>query len=170
MSHSRSSLLLAMAAALLGGGVVAGAMAAFDVGGGTATTTTVIQQSPVASSDARTTEDGLTAHDIYVRAAPAVVFVRARIVQEVASPFGLEPQEQQSSSTGTGFVIDDDGHILTNYHVVAGASTVTVGLSDERIVEATVLGTDASNDLALLKVDPDGLDLAPLSLGDSSTA
>jgi S1-C subfamily serine protease len=167
----RSALLLGLVAALLGGATVAGAMVAFDVGGGASTTKTVIQQAPVASGKtSAATGDGLTAHDIYVRHAPGVVFVRARIVQEVSSPFGLEPQPQQSASTGTGFAIDDDGHILTNYHVVAGASQVTVGFSDERIVEAELLGTDASNDLALLKVDTDGADLSPLELGDSSTA
>jgi S1-C subfamily serine protease len=166
----RSVLLLGLVAALLGGVVVAGAFVAFDVGGGT-TTKTVIEQAPVASGEAaRTTGDGLTAHDIYVRDAPGVVFVRARIVQQVASPFGLEPEAQQSVATGTGFVIDGDGHILTNYHVVAGASQVSVGFSDERTAEAELLGTDASNDLALLKVDPDDADLAPLELGDSSTA
>ena len=160
-----------MVAALVGGAIVAGAIALFDLGGGATTTRTVIQQAPVASTQqARSTGDGLTPHDIYMRSSPGVVFVRARIVQEVASPFGLEPEAQPSSATGTGFVIDDDGHILTNYHVVAGASQVTVGFGDEKIVEARLLGTDASNDLALLKVDPDDVDLSPLELGDSSTA
>ncbi len=171
----RSSLVLSLVAALVGGAVVAGAMLALDIGSEPGTTTTVVQQAPMSSSrsaSAAAEGDGLTAHDIYVRDAPGVVYIRSRIVQQVASPFGLEPETQQSEATGTGFVIDGDGHILTNFHVVAGASTVTVGFSDERTVDAKVLGTDPSNDLALLKVDPndDGLDLQPLELGDSSTA
>ena len=168
----RSSLLLSLVAALVGGAVVAVALLALGVGG-SSTTTTVVQQAPMSPNRSASSEaDGLTAHDIYVRDAPGVVYVRSRIVQDVASPFGLEPESQQSQSTGTGFVIDDDGHILTNFHVVAGASTVSVGFSDDRTADAKVLGTDPSNDLALLKVDPtdDGLDLAPLELGDSSTA
>ncbi len=104
-----------------------------------------------------------------MRDAPGVVFIRSRIVQSVQSPFG-EPQSQQSEATGTGFVIDTAGHILTNYHVIAGASTVTVGFDDNRTVQAKVLGKDAQNDLALLSVDPAGLKLTPLQLGDSATA
>src|SRR5829696_5057164 len=167
----RSSLLLALAAALVGGAVVAAVMLVLDPGADSPTTTTVIEQAPMSRSASAAAEgDGLTANDIYVRDAPGVVFVRSRIVQQVASPFGLDPQSQQSEATGTGFVIDDDGHILTNFHVVAGASTISIGFSDDRTVEAKLLGTDPSNDLALLKVDPDGLDLKPLELGDSSTA
>jgi S1-C subfamily serine protease len=159
-------------AAFVGGVVVA---VAFLVGGaaGGGTTTTVVQQAPLAgggSRDAASAERAPTAHDIYTRAAPGVVFIRSRIVQSVPSPFGLEPQRQQSEATGTGFVIDTAGHILTNYHVIAGASTVTVGFDDNRTVQAKVLGTDAQNDLALLSVDPSGLKLTPLQLGDSATA
>ncbi|HEU4701799.1 MAG TPA: trypsin-like peptidase domain-containing protein [Conexibacter sp.] len=162
-------------AALIGGAVVAAVMVALDVGGGDGGTTTVVQQSPVASPSSeggadsvRAAEQGLTAHDIYERDAPGVVHVRAELRANAdSSPYDLG---QNGEATGTGFVIDAEGHILTNYHVVAGASTVDVGFDDNRIVQARVLGTDATNDLALLEVDPDGLKLAPLELGDSSTA
>ncbi len=168
-------------AALIGGLVVAIALVATGVGGGK--TTTVVQQSPIAtatpsssssgsSSGSSSTDGGtpLTAHDIYVRDAPGVVFIRSRIVQNVQSPFGLGPESQSSEATGTGFVIDGSGHILTNYHVIAGASNVTVGFDDNRTVQAKVLGTDPQNDLALLSVDPSGIKLSPLTLGDSSSA
>jgi S1-C subfamily serine protease len=164
-------------AALVGGAVVAVALLALGAGGGT--TTTVVQQAPVAAStpssssgSSSNASDGqaLTAHDIYQRDAPGVVFIRSRIVQDVQSPFGLGPQSQQSEATGTGFVIDGSGHILTNYHVIAGASNVTVGFDNNRTIEARVLGTDPQNDLALLRVDPSGLQLDPLQLGDSATA
>ncbi|MGN6188309.1 MAG: S1C family serine protease [Conexibacter sp.] len=161
-------------AALIGGAVVAVALLVLDVGG-SGTTTTVVQQAPVASpssesggSSARAAENGLTAHDIYERDAPGVVHVRSVLRSSGGnSPFGLD---QGGEATGTGFVIDGEGHILTNYHVVADATSVSVGFDDNRIVPARVLGTDATNDLALLEVDPSGLKLSPLQLGDSSTA
>jgi S1-C subfamily serine protease len=166
----RSLLRSPFVAALIGGAVVAVALLAFDVGGDPSTTT-VIQQAPVASSRAATTSaDGLTAHDIYERDAPGVVYVRAEVDEDANSPFGLDPTSQQREATGTGFVIDGDGHILTNYHVVEDASEVSVGFDDNRVVPARVLGTDATNDLALLRVETRDLRLTPLQLGDSTTA
>jgi S1-C subfamily serine protease len=169
----RSLLRSPFVSALIGGAVVAAVLLAIGVGGGT-TTKTVVQQSPVASSKlgaSGSSETALTAHDIYERDAPGVVFIRSRIQQDVSSPFDFgTPQAQQSVATGTGFVIDKAGHILTNYHVIAGASQVTVGFGDQRTVEAKVLGQDAQNDLALLSVDTSGLKLSPLQLGDSASA
>jgi S1-C subfamily serine protease len=156
-------------AALIGGAVVAVALLVLDVGGG-GTTTTVVQQAPIADPSARAAaaERGLTAHDIYERDAPGVVHVRSELSASTSSsPFG---SEQGGEATGTGFVIDGEGHILTNFHVVADATSVSVGFDDNRVVSARVLGTDATNDLALLQVDTEGLKLAPLQLGDSSTA
>jgi S1-C subfamily serine protease len=163
-SSVRSSLI----AALLGGAVVAAVLLVLGVGGETKKTTTVIQQSPLAGSrDTAEGGRGLTAREIYKRDAPGVVNVRAQVVQQVESPFDLGPQEQQGQSTGSGFVLDDDGHILTNAHVIEGASRVTVQFEDRKTTEAEVQGKDTSTDLALLKVDPKGLDLKPLALGDS---
>ena len=97
-----------------------------------------------------------------------MVFVRSQIVQRTQSPFdfGL-PQEQQGEATGSGFVIDKAGTILTNAHVVNGATKVTVQFQNKQSVEAKVLGKDESTDLALLKVDPTGVKLTPLTLGSS---
>jgi S1-C subfamily serine protease len=160
-------------AAFIGGAVVAAALLALGVSG-KSTTKTVVQQSPVASrSSAATTSSQLTAHDIYQRAAPGVAFVRSQITQDVPSPFnpfGGGQSQQQGEATGSGFVIDTQGRILTNYHVIAGASKITVSFEDKQTVDATVVGKDPSTDLALLKVDPSGLKLSPLTLGDSSTA
>lgn len=159
-------------AALIGGTIVAVALLVLDVGGG-GTTTTVVQQAPVASPSgtsaaAAAERGGLTAHDIYERDAPGVVHIRSEVKASAStSPFGTD---QGGEATGTGFVIDAEGHILTNYHVVADATSVDVGFDDNRVVTARVLGTDATNDLALLQVEADGLKLAPLQLGDSKTA
>jgi len=170
----RTVLRSPFVAALVGGAVVAVVLLLVPGVGGDGTTTTIVQQSPVASPSgeggaaARAAEGGLTAHDIYVRDAPGVVHVRSILrASASSSPFGTD---QGGEATGTGFVIDGEGHILTNYHVVADASSVSVGFDDNRIVPARVLGTDATNDLALLDVEPDGLKLVPLQLGDSSTA
>jgi S1-C subfamily serine protease len=161
-------------AALVGGVVVAIAFLAFDVGGGAGTSTTVVQQAPVmsetpSSSSGRAEGTALTAHDIYERDAPGVVFVRARISRSVQSPFGT-PQTQQGEATGSGFVIDADGYVLTNFHVVENATKVTLGFDDNTTVPARVTGTDPNNDLALLKIDPTAAKLRPLELGNSSLA
>jgi S1-C subfamily serine protease len=95
------------------------------------------------------------------------VFVRANIVAQTQSPFDLFPQSQQGEATGSGFVIDKSGTILTNAHVIQGAQKVTVQFEDQKIVNAQVVGKDLNSDLALLKVTPDGLNLDPLPLGDS---
>jgi putative serine protease PepD len=109
---------------------------------------------------------GLTVHDIYQRDASGVAFIRSQIVQKTQSVFGL-PQQQQSTATGSGFLIDDSGHILTNAHVVDGAQKVEVQLGNGSEQQAQVVGSDPSTDIALLKVDnTEGAQ--PLPLGDST--
>jgi S1-C subfamily serine protease len=76
--------------------------------------------------------------------------------------------EETSSGTGSGFVIDRRGHILTNYHVVEGARSVQVTLHDGSNHEAEVVGEDASNDVAVVRVKVAAEKLAPVALGDSS--
>jgi putative serine protease PepD len=166
----RSILPIAIVSAVIGAGAAVGVVEGFDLGSAK-TTTTVVQQAPLGASANASDNDasGLTAGDIYKRDAPGVAFIRSQIVQRTqASPFdfGL-PQEQQGEATGSGFVIDKAGTILTNAHVVNGATKVTVQFADKKTVVAKVLGKDESTDLALLKVDPAGLDLAPLALGSS---
>ena len=76
-------------------------------------------------------------------------------------------QPRQSQGVGSGFIIDSDGYIVTNNHVVAGADSVTVRLNDDRQFNAEVVGYDEKTDLALLKIDAD--DLATSTLGDSDS-
>jgi S1-C subfamily serine protease len=164
----RSILPIAAVSAVIGAGAAVGVVAGLDVGSGK-TTTTLVQQAPFgATSNANDGDTGLTAGDIYKRDAPGVVFVRSQIVQRTQSPFdfGL-PQEQQGEATGSGFVIDKAGTVLTNAHVVNGATKVTVQFQNKQSVDAKVLGKDESTDLALLQVDPAGLKLTPLTLGSS---
>ena len=116
----------------------------------------------------RPASDGaeLSAGEIYRRYADGVVFIRASGGQR-AGPRGI-PQGGQGEATGSGFVIDDDGHILTNAHVVEGANEIEIQGEDEGDLRtAEVVGMDPSSDVALLKLDEaDGL--TPLELGESS--
>ncbi len=68
---------------------------------------------------------------------------------------------------GSGFVIDTDGHILTNYHVIQGAQVIEVTLGDRSRFKAKLIGVDTRNDLALIKIDPGTRKLTTLPLGDS---
>jgi S1-C subfamily serine protease len=156
------------AAALIGGALVAVALVAFGAGGGGNTTTTIVQQAPLTAASGSGASSGLTPRDIYKSAAPGVVFVRATVsTQQTPSPFDLFPQSQQGEATGSGFVIDRNGTILTNAHVIDGAQKVTVQFEGQKVVDAQVIGKDLNSDLALLKVAPDGLTLDPLTLGES---
>jgi len=153
--------------AVLGAGLALGA-GALGVGGD-GSTTTVLRQAPIAAAaNASREEGGPTAREIYERDAPGVVLVEAQVSQTSSSQsiFG-QPQTEQGESTGSGFVIDGEGYILTNEHVVDGATKVTVSFSNDKTASAEVVGKDNSNDVALLKVDPKGLDLKPLELGSA---
>jgi S1-C subfamily serine protease len=160
--------LVALLSALVGGGVAAGAVLLLDDEDGGATRT-VIQQAPLAGRSGEDDDgEGLTPAEIYRRDAPGVVFIKAEVVEREQSPFDLFPTERRGESTGTGFVIDDRGSIVTNAHVVANARSVSVRFSDGKTVPAKIRGTDASTDLALLVVDPAKADLRPLTLGSSA--
>jgi len=89
-------------------------------------------------------------------------------ITTAASAVGLFGDEPTTGGSGSGFVIDRDGHILTNYHVIEGADSVQVSLHDGSTREAKLVGADASNDVAVIRVEaPAGL-LVPVALGDSS--
>jgi S1-C subfamily serine protease len=158
-------------AALIGGVVVAAVFVALGVGGG-GDTKTVVQPAPVSGNApvaSNRSSSSLTARDIYKRAAPGVVNVKAQIVQQVESPFDVFPQERRGEASGSGFVVDPRGYILTNAHVIEGASQVTVSFEDKKTANAKVVGRDSSSDLALLKIDEDAHDLKVLQLGDSKS-
>ena len=159
-------------AALVGAGVVIAVLAAAGGLKSDTKTVTAIQASPLQPSNAAQTTKGLTPHEIYVRAAPGVAIVTSTIVQKSESPFGLfgggEEAQRRGQATGSGIVINSNGTILTNYHVVANAIKVTVSFEKGKTIDAQVVGKDPSNDLAVLKVSPEGTALHPIPLGDSS--
>ncbi|HMD57950.1 MAG TPA: trypsin-like peptidase domain-containing protein [Solirubrobacteraceae bacterium] len=169
----RRSFSIPFISALLGGGVVALVVAAAGGFGNTQSTVTTVQAQPVTSTNAAQQTVGLTPHQIYVRDAPGVAFVTSTVVQKSESPFNLfggGESQRQGEATGSGIVIDSNGTILTNYHVVENAIKVTVSFEQGKTVEAQIVGKDPSNDLAILRIHPDGLTLHPLTLGDSSSA
>jgi S1-C subfamily serine protease len=159
-------------AALVGGAVVAAVIAAAGGLSSSNSTVTTVQPVPLQPSNAAQVSTGLTPHQIYVRDAPGVVFVTSTIVQQgESSPFNLfggGETQRQGKATGSGIVIDGNGTILTNYHVVENAVKVQVSIEKGQNVDAQVVGKDPSNDLAVLRISTDGLTLHPLTLGDSS--
>jgi S1-C subfamily serine protease len=168
---SKRLFLVPFLSALVGGAVVVAVLAATgNLHSKTKTITRVEQVSAVpASSDASNKGEGLSAHQIYERDAPSVVFVKSSVVRQSESPFGLESQ-QQGTDSGSGFVINSNGTILTNWHVVENAVKVTVSFGEGgKEITATVVGKDPSKDLAVLRIPTEGLTLHPLHLGDSSS-
>jgi len=113
----------------------------------------------------------LTPREVYERDARGVVAIRATsgAAPQALSPFGAE-QGRGQTDTGTGIVLSTSGLIVTNDHVVERAGTITVSLdgSSGQTRQASVIATDPSHDLALLKIAPNGLTLHPLSLANSS--
>ena len=163
----KNGFLPMVAAGLVGGGVTAAALLGTGAAGDRVTRT-VVQPSALGSiaSPAGSDASSLSARQIYDRDAPGVVFVRARSLQSGASPLDLSERDGDVASAA-GFVIDREGRLLTNAHVVSGATDIRVTFTDDKTVSARVLGKDEETDLALLGVEPDGLDLHPLELGNS---
>jgi S1-C subfamily serine protease len=153
-------------AALLGGAAALAGAVVLGVGDGGETTTVVREAG--ASIPASAT-NALPVREIYRRSAPGVVQITASTAPRVESdPFGTPFQSPGQEALGSGFVIDKAGHIVTNYHVVEGASRIEIGFSNHDTRKATIVGTDPSTDLAVLKVDASARALTPLPLADSN--
>jgi S1-C subfamily serine protease len=155
-------------AAVIGGGVTAAVL----LGSGAVETgapATANEPSLPLRGMTVTAGGGLGVREIYERDAPAVVFIRAHTLRSDPTPFDVFGGPVPTEATGSGFLIDDDGLIVTNAHVVAAATDIRVTFSGKRTVSAKPVGKDPDTDLALLRVDPDGLNVAPLELGDSGS-
>jgi S1-C subfamily serine protease len=162
--------------ALLGGAVVAAFFAVAISAGwidAKSTTTTTIPApltAPVASKESGDTN---TVNEIYRQDGQGVAFIESTLEPEESSstfsPFGEEESRGGGIATGSGILLDKEGHILTNNHVIEGASKVEVKLgSSDTEHEAEVVGADPATDVALLKVNAPIGEERPLSLGDSS--
>ncbi len=131
-----------------------------------ATTTTLVESSRTAALESTTydtTGEVMTASQIYAANVNSCVGITVNITYNV---FGYSTT---SAASGSGFIITSDGYIVTNYHVVEDGDTdgITVTLYDGTEYEATLIGYDSSNDVAVLKVD--ATDLTPVVLGDSDS-
>ncbi len=101
--------------------------------------------------------------DVYERVNKSVVYLTT-ITMEYSYFFEAMPQE----GTGSGIIIDTEGHVLTNYHVIKGADQLRITLSDGTELEGKVTGTDPENDLAVVKFDPKGRVVVPVTFGSST--
>jgi S1-C subfamily serine protease len=155
------------AASLLGGLIALGGVAMFgDLGGGT---TTVVRTSPAPTAAAPVADDGrLTVSEVYARAAPGVVQITSTAsATDNPSSVPFEQQAAPQQALGSGFVIDKAGHIVTNYHVIEGADQIEVSFSNRDTLSATIVGSDPSTDIAVLRVQSSSRGLAPLAFGNS---
>ncbi|MEJ5197843.1 MAG: trypsin-like peptidase domain-containing protein [Anaerolineae bacterium] len=100
---------------------------------------------------------------VYERVAPAVVNITTQVLRS-SFFYGVIPEE----GSGSGFLWDTEGHIVTNYHVIAGAQKVEVSFSDDFTVAATVVGSDPVNDLAVLQVEGVPAGVTPVTPGESA--
>ena len=133
-----------------------GAIRSGDSGAGSA--------SKVAARDAALTDEESINVRVYRQASPAVANVLTKATEY---DFFMDPVPV--AGAGSGFVFDDRGYILTNFHVVEGAQSVEVVLGDQTRYPAKFVGADPRNDVALVKIDPKGKRLVTLPLGDSAS-
>ncbi|HEY91127.1 MAG TPA: trypsin-like serine protease [Dehalococcoidia bacterium] len=143
-------------------GILAGCTATVDIGSPDAGVEVTVSGEPEVTA-VLYDENKITA--LYEKSIPAVVMIIVELETDESTGF-LIPQGGQ----GSGFIIDEFGHIVTNNHVVQDATSVTVILKNDTRLEAEVVGTDRESDIALLRVDTGQLgDVEPLPLGDSDT-
>jgi putative serine protease PepD len=154
------------AGAALGAAVLGGLGGVGTPAAATAPATTVSSSSrDVASATAK-----YDAAALYEKASPGVVHItvtQAASGSEGVSPFSPGGGAQQA--LGTGFVYDEEGHIVTASHVVSGATAISVRFADGTTADATLVGSDPSSDTAVIDVDVSADELEPLGLADSST-
>jgi S1-C subfamily serine protease len=175
MPQQQSKLRSPFFSALLGGlvvavaGLIAIAAGVGDSGGGSTTTVASPLTAPI---DAKEEKNTNVVNQIYKADGNGVAFIESQLEpqeSEFLNPFGEPEAESGGTATGSGFVIDEEGHILTNNHVIEGASKVEVKLGEsEKEYEAEVVGADPGTDIALLKVEAPSKELHPLTLGHSA--
>jgi S1-C subfamily serine protease len=176
MTKPKRSFRTPFISALLGGVVVAAfgwiAIAAGWIQSEGGSTTTVA--APLAAPIVDKSSDGgaNVVNQIYKNDGGGVAFIESEIPTQESqsfSPFGEPESEGGGTATGSGFVIDTEGHLLTNNHVVEGADRIQVKLGEsDKTYTAKVVGTDPATDLAMLDVEAPAGELHPLRLGKSS--
>ncbi len=148
--------------ALASAAAAVGAYALISPGG----TKTVVQQVTASGTQPVAATSPLSVTDVYNSASKGVVEITVQSTRGGDFPFGGTQRQQ---AQGSGFVYDTAGHIVTNEHVVDGADSISVRFWNGATYRATVVGSDPSTDVAVLKVDAPASVLHPLSLGDSDS-
>src|SRR3954471_15118629 len=128
-------------------------------------------QSRAATTDAVSSSRQTAITQAVARVAPSVVTVQPQVIEQVPADvyeqfFGGRSGQRTAAGLGSGFIVRADGAILTNAHVVAGATRISVAMKDGTTYPARLIGSDETNDLAVLKIDARNLPVAPL--GSSS--
>jgi S1-C subfamily serine protease len=164
-----SALAGGLVVGLLGWAAIAAGWVQSDDSGDTTTVASAPLSQPVADSGSGAAQ---TINQIYRQDAPGVAFIQATQSQpqpQAFSPFGAPGGGGPSVATGSGFVIDTAGRIITNAHVVDGSSDIQVKFGDTgETYDAKLVGEDQSTDVAVIQVDAPADVLHPLTLGDSS--
>jgi putative serine protease PepD len=171
----RRSRLLAILAlvglALLAAGLGIGIYRAATLDSGESAAETTSTSAPDSSSSSASGGQGSASPepipDLYEAASPGVVEITVSGVSD-GEDFGPFEPPGSVEAQGSGFVVDDEGTILTNEHVVEGADQIEVTFADGTTVDAELVGTDASTDVGVIDVDVSADELTPLPLGDSS--
>jgi putative serine protease PepD len=165
MPGMKRTLAIVLAAAVVGGiaGVAVGL--AIDDHSGTSTTTAAQAAAPMSAS-----RTALTPEQIYRRDAQGVVVITDTQIQPGPATAFSPPRPQKVEALGSGFVIDKQGDVVTNEHVVQGSTGIRVGFSSGATYPATNVGTDPSTDVAVVRVKAPESALHPLVFENSSTA
>jgi putative serine protease PepD len=161
---TRLSRLLPIVGGAIAGGAIALAVASGSTTSHSVTTTTVLQQGSSSVPTSLSSTRGLTINQIYRQASPGVVDIT--VTTSSSGLFG----NQQSTGEGAGVVYDTKGDILTDEHVVSNATSATVHFQNGRTAKATVLGTDPSTDVAVIRVNVPASELHPIPFANSSDA
>jgi S1-C subfamily serine protease len=158
----RRTALLALVAVVAGSGFLAGAT--WQSRSGAARTDPPAQARPVAARGDLAEDESATIA-LFREASPAVVYITS--IGLVRDWFSLRPVEIPRG-TGTGFLWDDSGHVVTNFHVVQGSAAARVTLNDQSTWDAELVGTEPRKDLAVLRIDAPRERLRPILLGSSA--
>ncbi len=162
---ARQIFLLAFASALIAVGATALLLNLDKLWPPTANNGVALAESapaPVNISDPSTVSDEQNSIDVYKAISPGVAFINTTSYQQ-----GFWGDVQEGKGNGSGSVIDTNGNILTNYHVIEGAQKVTVSFGGDKTYPASVVGGDPDTDLAIIKLDNPPPNLTVISLGDS---
>jgi len=150
-------------AAALVGGIAGAAIGVLLAGNGSGTTEVEVVSSPTQATSPASRGEPLSPSAVYRSDAPGVVVITDTRTRVIPQTFFTPSEKENVGALGSGFVIDSNGDIVTNDHVVAGSSGIRVGFSGGGSYPATIVGTDASSDIAVVRVKAPASALHPLA-------